>query len=67
MLLYEVSLLDGNLYNGLKLITDIQMVYCKVTCNVGDKYVNVGDQVVQCDRKQDLQTHISLIENWIII
>ena len=61
LLMYEVSL-GGNLYNGLTLITNIQLVYCKVTRNVGGKYDNCGDQLAQCesDRKQDLQTYTVL-------
>ena len=57
--MYEVPL-GGNLYNVLTLITYIQLVYCKVTRNVGGKYANVGNHLAQCDRKQDLQTYTVL-------
>ena len=69
LLMYEVSL-GGNLYNGLTLITTIQLVYCKVTRNVGGKYDNIDmisyTNVTESKIYKSIHFLFLYIENWII-
>ena len=66
LLLYENGVsLRGKLYNGLILLfrnpINWSIIKWHMTCNVDGKFDNIGDQIAQCDKTQDLQIYTTPI------